>query len=106
MIIWKHALPIKDLHSPYMEIAVPEGYKILSAVNQRERLVVYTSVPEDVLRVRVDPAKGVCPKMLRVNIPILVTGENFPYGVGDFLTTVLFDEGRYVLHVFLPKETS
>lgn len=74
---------------------MPSGAKVLSAVNQRNRLCVYAEV---------DHSRQ---KNMRT-FACVETGGPLPKPAGrwQFIDTVLLDDGAFVLHVYVHAEAS
>ena len=74
----------------------PAGSKILSAVNQYERLVIYALVPDTKAPI------------IQYPIGVFGTGHHIEpsAAIAGFLGTVQFAGGSLVLHVFDLSETS
>lgn len=73
------------------ELQLPEGSRWLSVASQHEKVALW---------VELDPnAPKVTHQFFSVG-----TGDHFPEGhIGEFIGTVMFDNGRYVFHVFEHK---
>lgn len=86
-VIWKYKLEMKDRQ----ELKLPRGAKLLSAIDQRGKVVLYALV---------DPDPKV-PKMVRI-IKMFGTGNQCDFAdfQGTFLGTVKLVSGGFVIHVF------
>lgn len=86
--IYKYPLAITDIQTIYM----PAGAMILSAHNKNDTLCIWALVDTD------------RPKE-QVKIRILATGEEISKdeNLEQFISTVLFNDGRFVFHVFKEK---
>lgn len=82
--IHKYYLPSEGIHA----VEIP-ARKILSAVNQREQIVVYAMV---------DPEAPPAP----FEFYMAQTGRQLPFWIEElyFLDTVSMDDGNYMVHVF------
>jgi hypothetical protein len=72
-------------------VKMPSGSKVISAINQFGVTTVYAIVPS--------PSKVV----ERVFTTVM-TGEDLPDDIGDFIGTVEFSGGSFILHVFCKPE--
>lgn len=86
--VWKFAVPLTGV-TDLLQIDMPVGAKVLSAVNQDEHLVLYALVD---------------PKANRERRVFRVAGTGHPIesfvSSRAFVGTVLFARGKFVLHVF------
>lgn len=84
--IWKFELPLGVPET--VEVDMPDGAQMLSAINQREKLVVYAMVNPKV-------------KARKHKFRVIETGEEFKLTVNHaFVGTVSFRNGDYIVHVF------
>lgn len=86
--IWKFVVPVPDLYE-FVDIDMPVGARIVSAANQRERLMIYAVVtPSAVTEVR--------------RILVALTGSPLEDHADrlPFIGTVLFDGGSFIVHLF------
>lgn len=82
-MIYKYQLGLYGI----TELLLPEGAQILSVQNQRGHLVLWADVNRQ--------ASDITRKFMAV-----VTGSNPPERKNQFIGTVQFDNGNYVVHVF------
>lgn len=82
MMIWK-----TPIGYGYSHVALPQGAQPLS-VNTQDGMPMMWS--------RVDPKA----EMEEKHLYVAGTGEELPWGLGEFVGTFLLDEGRLVFHVF------
>lgn len=85
--VWKFATPVNQLDD-VIELAMPEGAAVLSAVNQREHLCIYAEC---------DPQAAPVKRRFRV------AGTDHPLTPAvnrRFVGTVIFMSGDFVLHVY------
>jgi hypothetical protein len=88
MQIWKFGLP--RVENQEFMLTIPEGSRILSVQNQKESLVLWAMVPDQ-------PFSYESRKFYIATTCHLVP---FEFEVEEFLGTVQFLEGSYVVHVF------
>lgn len=71
------------------EIELPSHSRILSVKNQRNSIVLYAEVREDIKETK------------KIKVFLVCTGDKVPLDATLFLDTVLLNNGIYVLHVYL-----
>lgn len=76
-------------------LEMPSGARVLSAVNKKNRLVVYAEV---------DPSRPKSPRAFAC----VETGGPLPKSDGRwrFVGTVLLDDGAFVVHVYVHAEAA
>lgn len=71
------------------EIELPSHSRVLSVKNQRNSIVLYAEVREDIKETK------------KIKVFLVCTGDKVPSDATLFLDTVLLNNGIYVLHVYL-----
>lgn len=92
-VIHKLVFPLEQVGG-LLKVPLPVDADVLSFGNQGEKLCLWyrTALPE----------KGVTLDTREESFFVVLTGESFPDDVAakDFVSTVIFDRGNYILHVF------
>lgn len=82
--IWKYLLSSERCTT----IWIPKGFEILSLQTQRDEPTIWALV---------DPEES----QIRIDIMWVMTGEDFKLEHGEYLGTILFQEGFFVVHYFM-----
>ena len=83
--VFKYQLKIQAVQ----EIELPSHSRVLSVKNQRNSIVLYAEVREDIKETK------------KIKVFLVCTGGKVPSDATLFLDTVLLNNGIYVLHVYL-----
>lgn len=83
--VFKYQLKIQT----EQEIELPLHSRVLSVKNQRNSIVLYAEVREDIKETK------------KIKVFLVCTGDRVPSEATLFLDTILLNDGIYVLHVYL-----
>lgn len=85
--IFKYTIPVETTRNQAHQIEIPKDSLFLKAENQKEKLVLWYEVDET-------------KEVEIVGFMCLHTGDYIPANPSVYLSTILFDNGDYVLHLY------